>query len=52
MILIASNGAGSRVGALTEDWERFFEVQAGLAFEASNAETNRAGCRWRLPFVR
>jgi len=25
-LLIASNGTASRVGSLTADWERFFEV--------------------------
>ena len=46
-LLIASNGTDSRVGSLTADWERFFEVRAGLAFNASSARTSRAGCRWR-----
>src|SRR6185369_8126596 len=31
-LLIASNGTDSRVGSLTANWERFFEVRAGLAF--------------------
>ena len=46
-LLIASNGTDSRVGSLTAEWERFFEVRAGLAFDASSARTSRAGCRWR-----
>jgi type I site-specific restriction-modification system R (restriction) subunit len=46
-LLIASNGTDSRVGSLTADWERFFEVRAGLAFNASSARTSPAGCRWR-----
>jgi len=46
-LLIASNGTDSRVGSLTADWERFFEVRAGLALNASSARTSRAGCRWR-----
>ena len=41
-LLIASNGTDSRVGSLTADWERFFEVRAGLAFNASSARTSRA----------
>jgi hypothetical protein len=35
------------IGSLTADWERFFEVRAGLAFNASSAKTSRAGCRRR-----
>ena len=46
-LLIASNGTDSCVGSLTADWERFFEVRAGLAFNASSARTNRVGCHWR-----
>ncbi len=46
-LLIASNGTDSRVGSLTADWERFFEVRAGLAVNASSARTSRAGYRWR-----
>ena len=46
-LLIASNGTDSRVGSLTADWERFFEVRAGLALNALSARTSRAGCRWR-----
>ena len=44
-LLIASNGTDTRVGSLTADWERFFEVRDGLALNASS--TSRAGCRWR-----
>ena len=46
-LLIASNGTDSRVGSLTADWERFFEVRAGRAPNASSARTRRAACRWR-----
>ena len=46
-LLIASNGTDSRVGSLTADWERFFEVRAGLAVNALSARTSRAACRWR-----
>jgi hypothetical protein len=46
-LLIASSGTDSRVGSLTADWERFFEVRAGLMFNASSARTSRTGCRWR-----
>ena len=45
-LLIASNGTDSRVGSLTADWERFFEVRAGLALNASSARTSRAAYRW------
>ena len=51
-LLIASNGTDSRLGSFTADWgglrtATFFEVQAGLPFNASSARTRRAGCRWR-----
>ena len=46
-LLIASNGTNSRVGSLTADWERFFEVRAGQAPSASSARRSRAACRWR-----
>ena len=46
-LLIASNGTDSRGGSPTAEWARFFEVRAGLAFNASSARTGRAGCRWR-----
>jgi hypothetical protein len=45
--LIASNGWDSRVGSLTADWERFFEVRAGLARNASGARTRHAEYRWK-----
>ena len=44
-LLIGSNGTDSRVGLLTADWERFFEVRAGLAFNASSGRASRGRFR-------